>query len=241
VANSLVALLSTHPCSGTPCYDGNAIDIVIALLFLTAAGKVDQAKAWVADLAHRVIFGFRVGRWFPISTDSLDDLVAIEVDRSSVDISKLMETSWLLPTLAQWAAFLGDEATYTKLVQLQAEELKKTCFQLWYPDEASEDLVYRTQAHYRSGVSEAPIVLPATAAEMLTSIKKMRAEAPVKFIPWSVATAGVPWLLHIANRHFRTPVDPATWQLPLMELPANAEPVYEAGNGGRTTPRALRD
>lgn len=213
VADTLLTFLKTHRCSGSPCYDGHCVDIALALMFLSFSNRREGAQAWLRELSGRITFGFRVGRWFPISTDSFDDLVAFEIDREEVDMAKLMETSWLVPTVAQWAAALDEDQVYAQLAGLGTDVLKNTCFQLWYPDENTNELMYRGPAQFESGIAEAPIALPATADEMRANMKKIRTESPVKEpVQSSASKAGFLWLDFIANRHFRTPVDPARWQ-----------------------------
>lgn len=213
VCESLKALLTTHPCSGSPCYDGQAIDISLALLFFCFAERPDDARAWIGELAPRLTFGFRSEKWFPISSDSFDDLVAFEIDRKDVDLAKLRDTSWMIPTVAQWAAALHEDQVYSHLVGLRNDICKETCFQLWYPDEKTDEVRFAGPAHFDSGIAEAPVELPAAAEEMRALMKRTREESPVKEKIQSSATAvGVPWLDFIACRHFRTPVDPSFWQ-----------------------------
>jgi hypothetical protein len=214
IAESLEALISNHGCSGSPCYDGQVTDITMALVFLRSANRQEFAKKWIREIIGRLNFTFQRGQWFPISTDSFDDLVELNLDRKNSDLSKLMETSWLVPTIAQWAAILGEDDEYQRLVRLQEDVLKNTRLQLWYPDEKSDAFVYHGPAHFESGISEAPIILPSTAEEMRSQLQKFRTESPVKIqIISSAAASNFPFLDFLACRHFRTPVDPAYWQL----------------------------
>ncbi len=149
IADSLSTFLKTHSVSGSPCYDGQSIDISLALLFLFLTNRVDSAKEWLRELSGRLAFGFRSQHWFPISTDSFDDLVDLEVNRNDIDIIKLMDASWLVPVLAQWMTVLDIEDAYAILVDLQKEVLKDTDFQLWYPDDKTDDYLYLGSAHIR--------------------------------------------------------------------------------------------
>lgn len=213
VASTLAAFLTTHRATGSPCYDGHSIDIAFALMLLFPAKQTEPAKAWLRELSGRLTYGFRSGRWFPISTDSFDDLVELEIDRHDVDMEKLTATSWMVPILAQWMAALDIEDAYTNLIGLRFDALKATSCQLWYPDAKTDEHLYRGPAHFESGIAEAPIDLPATAEEMRSMMKKTRTESPVKDPLVSSATkAGIGWLDFIACRHFRTPPDPAFWQ-----------------------------
>lgn len=149
----------------------------------------------------------------PARVTNFDDLVAFEIDRNDFDLAKLKSTSWMIPTIAQWAAALNADKAYAHLVGLSNDALKQTCFQLWYPDEFTDALRYRGPAHWEGGITEAPIALPATAEEMREDMKCLRSESPVKDqIMTSAAQAGLPFLDFIGCRHFRTPVDPVFWQ-----------------------------
>ncbi len=220
VAETLQAFLKSHRCSGSPCYDGQSIDISLALTLFVLTERPAVAKTWLRELIGRLTFGFRAGRWFPISTDFFDDLVAFEIDREDVDMAKLKETSWLVPTVAQWAAALGEDQAYAHLVGLRMDALKDTCCQLWYPDPKTDEVMYRGPAHFESGIAEAPVELPPTADEMRADMKKTRTESPVNEpVKSSASSAGLAWLDFIASRHFRTPMDPAFWQRLADQLP----------------------
>jgi hypothetical protein len=209
VASSLSTFLRSHQISGSPCYDGQSIDIALALKFLFLTEQTDAIKDWLRELTGRLSFGFRKGQWFPISTDSFDDLVDLEV--GNADVAKLTETSWMVPLVGEWMAVLQDDEGYSRLVVLN-EILAKTSFQVWYPDAETAEVLYAGPA-LETGITEAPIVLPPTAEEMRARIRRIRTESPAKSqVITSANRAGIEWLDFIASRHFRTPPDPFFWQ-----------------------------
>lgn len=218
LAESLNALVETHPISGSPCYDNQCIDISLALLLLCFTERREVAKSWLKQLASRLIYAYRIGKWFPIATDSFDDLVAFEIERNEVDLQKMKEMSWMIPTVAQWCAVLGVDEAYAGIAGLKSEVMKGTCFQLWYPDMHTDNIRYDRPAFLESGMSDAPLDLPATAEEMREQIRRTRADSPVKDqVVTSAAKAGLPFVEFISCRHFRIPVDPAYWQRILTE------------------------
>lgn len=175
--------------------------------------RVEVAKSWLGELIGRLTYAYRLGKWFPISTDNFDDLVALEIDRNDIDLEKYKSMSWMIPTVAQWAAALGADEAYAHLLGLREDALKQTCFQLWYPDETTDAFRYAGPAHLEGGITEAPIALSPTAEEMREDMKRLRTKSPIKDqVMTSAAQAGLPFLDFIGCRHFRTPVDPAFWQ-----------------------------
>lgn len=220
IAEALQAFIQSHPVASSPCYDAHCIDISLALTLFCFTSRVVAAKSWLGELSGRLTYAYRVGKWFPIATDSFDDLVAFEIDRDDVDLEKLKSMSWMIPTIAQWAAALEADDAYAHLVGLRDDALKQTCFQLWYPDETTDALRYVGPAHYESGITEAPIALPATANEMREDMRRLRSESSIRDqVMTSAAQVGLPFLDFIGSRHFRTPVDPAFWQKLVMISP----------------------
>lgn len=240
IGQALEAFIESHPMTGSPCYDAHCIDISLAVVLFCFTNRVEAAKNWLGELIGRLTYAYRVGKWFPISTDNFDDLVALEIDRENVDLEKLKSMSWMIPTVAQWAAALGADEAYAHLVGLREDALRQTCFQLWYPDETTDALRYGGPAHLEGGITEAPIALPATAEEMREDMKRLRTESPIKDqVMTSAVEARLPFLDFIGCRHFRTPVDPAFWQKLIAMTAGTSPPSVVAPVGGTMLGDAL--
>jgi hypothetical protein len=218
----LSQLIRNNPSALTPCYDEHVIDISIGLLGLLEAGRQDVAEWWVHELARRIPFAYGVlGCHFPISTDSYEDHVAMRVGTSAPPKEELMQMSTLLPILAHWHAVLDMPKSY----QVFAEEVKKTFsethLQIWYPDESTEDHLYRENAGRSSGATLSPIDLPSSLERLKAQIQRL-ADERLEYEDLSCFEQGWPILSLIASRHFRTPVPPVFWQQH-VSVPASSE------------------
>ena len=210
VASVLAALINNNVGAAAPRFDGHATDVSLGLLALDEADLRPQAAAWVGDLGMRASFAYRVGRHFPICTDSYDDLIATHAGRAPPK-EKLMGLSTLLPMLAHWHAVLGMAEPYEAFRENVVETFAQTTLQLWFPDEDTEDHLYRENAGFSSGTTMAPIRLPATLDELRVHIARLR-ETRREAEDLSCFAQGWPVLGLIASRHYRTPVIPAYWQ-----------------------------
>jgi hypothetical protein len=219
-AQVLAALIASNPAAATPTYDGHAIDIVLGLLALSSSGLQAQAAGWVENLGIRICVAYQLGRNFPISTDSYDDLVAMHVDQAPPK-EKLMELSTLLPTLAHWHAVLDLSEPYEGFRNAVTSIFSETNLQLWFPDESTEDHLYRENAG-RTGAMLHSIQLPETLAELKVHISRLHRKRRV-FESLSCFAQGWPILGLIASRHFRTPVIPAYWQEAVNSNPPQPE------------------
>src|SRR5918999_4803532 len=124
---------------------------------------------------------------------------------------KLMEISTLLPMLAHWYAVLDMTGAYEAYREAVVEAFPETNLQLWFPDESTDDHLYRENAGFTSGDTLSSIQLPATLEELKAHIVRLHEERRA-FEGLSCFAQGWRILGLIASRHFRTPVIPAYWQ-----------------------------
>jgi hypothetical protein len=214
VSNTLSALVANNPGAWSPAYDQHAIDLGLGLLALVMLGRNKAAAEWLDELCSRVVLAFQLGRGFPVSTDSFDDLVALHVSAESLSAEfkqKLMQLSTLLPMVAEWFAILDRGEQYGQLQKAASTFLSDINLQLWYPDGHTDEHLYRENAGHESGFSVASIELPETAEALRTQILEDLAN-PGQFDQLSCVSEGWPALGLIASRHFRTPVMPNYWR-----------------------------
>lgn len=211
LADGLCALLENHEASASPRLDNHIIDISLGLMFLLLAGRTEAAQFWLAHIAVRLDFCFNSRSGFPVGTDSLEDLVDLQVTPTERLIANLMQTSWCLATIAAWCAMLGMDKHYALLAKGASDTYKDVCAQLWHP---TADW---TQYWYFGGVlatgnSEAPYALPLDAAEMRQRMQSFLAIDEYNWPEGSPSRAvGIFILDFIACRHFRVPVPASMW------------------------------
>lgn len=205
----IVDVIENNPPALTPRFDGHAIDIATCLLALLFAGYIEEAAGWIDALSKHIVFAYRMGRHFPIASDSYEDLIAMSFGQD-VPKETLMELSTLLPILAEWHVVL-DLPFYTTFQQVITQTFTETDLQLWYPDDTTEEHIYRTNAGRESGATLSSIQLPATLEELRTRILQLRDTYDVST---KLSCFAKDWDIIglIASRHFRTPVIPAYWQ-----------------------------
>ena len=140
---------------------------------------------------------------------------------------------------AHWHAVLDMSEPYEAFRENVVETFAQTTLQLWFPDEGTEDHLYRENAGFSSGTTLAPIRLPATLDELRAHIGRLR-ETRREAEDLSCFAQGWPVLGLIASRHYRTPVIPVYWQRK-VDAPAPEERSVERGTDseeGSIQPRA---
>jgi len=210
VVKMLAALIENNPPALTPRYDSHAIEIGLGFLTLSVAGYINQAADWLIKLSHSIVYAYRIGRYFPIDSDSYDDLVSMVVGKAPPK-EKLMQTSTLLPTLAGWYAVLNVAGHYEDFQEAVIQTFTNTHLQLWFPDQDTDKYLYSVNAGHASGFSFHPFQLPQTLDDLKTYIISLREKYQI-YTDISYIKLGLFIIPLIANRHFRTPIIPAYWQ-----------------------------
>lgn len=214
IADVLFALIQNNSASGSPRLDRNVIEITLALALLIATKRHVDAAEWLSDLAFRLNFSFLGKKRFPICTDSLDDLVDFEVAGDGDAADALMNTSWMLPTVAAWCALQGVNDAYSLLAKGSAEDYSNVCGQLWHPTPDWPERWYFEPAQLESGDTEAPYPLPTDSVDLLARIDEFQKIERYQWTSKSPALGAGIWVLDlIACRHFRTPVPASFWYL----------------------------
>lgn len=214
VADGLCALINNNPASATPRLDAHSIDISLALTFLVGADRISEAKEWVRDLARRLDYCFKAKMRFPVGTDSLDDLVALDTSERDDDElrNSLMRTSWCLATLAAWCAVLHLDDHYAVLAKGAKEEYREVCAQVWHPSSEWPRLWYFGRGALELGETEAPYALPDSADEMRRRMIEFLARPDCDWVATSPSRPVGLWGIDfIACRHFRMPVPASIW------------------------------
>lgn len=212
VADGLCALIENHGASASPRLDGHIIDISLALMFLMLAERHEQAKSWVAEIAKRLDYCFKAKSRFPVSTDSLEDLVDLEVNPKDAKlVENLMRTSWSLATIAAWCVILDLNEHYAMLSCGAAESYKEVCAQLWHPTSDWHAHWYFSDS-LDLGDTEAPYTLPTAIEEMHQRMADFIGLEDYDWVSSSPSRIAGIWAVDfIASRHFRTPVPASAW------------------------------
>lgn len=212
VAEALATLLRNHSAAASPRLDEHVIDICLALVLFTLTGQHETTRWWMQELVGRLNFVYRLGRYLPVGTDSLDDLVELDVEGDDEIKTKVKRASWLLATLASWCAVLEFDDLYSVLAQGAATKYPEVGAQLWHPAVDWRLAWYFEPGHCRHGSSEAPYAMPPDAAALRARIKEFNASQVLQWEEHSPAFAVGLWPIDfLACRHFRTPVPASVW------------------------------
>lgn len=212
IAHALATLLRNHSAAASPRLDGHVIDISLALVLLTVTGQRETTRWWMEELVGRLNFVYQLDQYLPVGTDSLDDLVEMDVEGGEALKATTKHTSWMLATLASWCAALKFDDLYSTLAQGAATKYPEVGAQLWHPATDWPSAWYFEPGHHRHGSSEAPYAMPPDAPVLRARIQAFNTSRVLQWEEHSPALVVGLWPVDfVACRHFRTPMPASVW------------------------------
>ncbi len=162
IAQSLKLLIGKNPTLLLPFKDEQAIDISLALLFLSLRSENESfMKNWLAELMKRAIFAYKCHGPcpYPCILRSYRDLLEHPKPGDDEYRKDVTSGSILYPTIALWAALLKENKLFEEIKAAKENQFKHCNFQLWYPDETSEVHLYANSDLHGTVLSNVPVNL----------------------------------------------------------------------------------
>ena len=214
LAQQIIYLIRANPILLTPIADSQAVDIAIALLFLSMMGAWDAgARSYAEGLVQRVTYAYRTHNRYPTIHDDYRSL--IQHPRERTDAYREAETkgSTLFPLLGIWMSSLGPVDTARFFVQFAAEKLDHCNCQFWLPGTDSEAKLYTGDTYHGVALCDVPITEDGEDAMRVIAAEAGRTSP---FNSLSAVKLGHWPIVALACRHYRLPLPPSLW-LPVIQ------------------------
>lgn len=199
----LKLMIKNHKGLYNPVYDEQIIDISLALYFLELWNEIEFIDEWIYNLISHIEFAYYQGKYFPIDTNSFEDLVECNLGDKK-DLKEYIRTSTLIPTLAFWCVKLGLIENYKYLYKVSQDIYKDSTLQIWFTDKDLENFVYKKNASFESGYVFAPLPIYENISHMGDIVEKLRNSKHLI----KLENVEMPILYFISSRYFRMPILP---------------------------------
>ena len=210
ISSAIKQLILNNPALLLPIKDDQAVDISIAVFLLMLDENNNQdIRNWLSEIIDRAIFSHQTNGQYPCNLWTYGDLLEHPEAKDDDYKKKVTVGSILYPMIAFWAALLKDDDLYGRVQYIKKQFLEHCNFQLWYPDETSEELFYINGDTHGAVLSRVRIEY--TMAELLKQIFDECEHSPY-FDNLSAVTSGLLPLTLVACRHYRLPIPPHLWK-----------------------------
>lgn len=196
-------LIANNPILLTPYKDDQAIDVAIASWFLSLEDyNREELHAWLLQIVRATKYLFGTKSNYPCNLNSYHELI----DHPKADEGYLEEVtkgSILYPVIAAFSALHNFDDIYSIVQTIQTKYLPHCNFQIWFPDEASEEYFYNnTQPH---GATFSHVKMDQAADKFLDEVLAECVHS-ASFDQLSAITSTYWPVIFLACRHYRMPV-----------------------------------
>ncbi len=204
VSDAIKSLISNNQALLLPIKDEQAIDIFLAIFQLAINGNNERdMKLWLTEIIERARFAYEGSGPYPCTIHDYANLLDHPRRRDEDYRKEVTEGSILYPNIALWVAILGDKQVYERVADLKNKCLPHCSFQLWYPDDATEDNLYANKELHGAVFSNVPVEL---SMEGFLKALWEECEHTQHFEQLSSQQKGIWPLTLLACRHYRIPV-----------------------------------
>lgn len=207
VSNGLSGLIINNKSSFNALYDGHIIDITLGLLLLYNTKRFKEANYWIEQIFIYLVNSFILRKRFPILSDSYDELIFIEAGYSKCK----MESSTLIPILAEWSVVLKNEPLYNFIKEQINNHFKEIDMQIWYPEDNVESYMFSENVLINSGTMRTSIKYQGNYDEFISQIKD-EIDIEIDYNNLQINKNHYPILGLIASRHYRAQIFPFYWR-----------------------------
>jgi hypothetical protein len=201
---ALKSLVANNPALLLPLTDDQSTDISIALLLLVRdKSSHSDILTWLGEIADRAEFAYKVNGRYPCTLRSYADLL-LHPKKDDPDYMKAVTSgSVLYPLIAMYSALIEeDSASYKRVVHLKDAYLQHCTFQLWYPNQQSEEFLFTNGDLHGASLCDINLNQPGELLEQVFS----ECDRSPHFNDLSAVRYGCWPLVVVACRHYRLPL-----------------------------------
>lgn len=202
-----MSFINAHNGCLLPVYDGQAIDLSIAMTAIMSVGDAANTQLIVRECIERFDAALHLNRIMPVDTDDLEDAMALFSGKET-QRGRFFKTTTLVPLLGTMAALLGDQKALDQLTAEIVPNLEGVTKERWFPQKKLQTLTGSDDYMNAIGISRALIGFRQTPAdEVEASVKVPSQAASPEDFAWHNTTWEV--LIAISARLHRHPLP--TW------------------------------
>lgn len=201
---ALKKLIINNPILLLPYKDEQAIDIALALMFLSIDNRnVSSIRSLLVNLSESIYNQFIVNGKYPANIYTYSELIEHPIGDDEEYRESVTKGSILYPYLSIFSAIYNARESYDLIKKVKEEFLNHCNFQIFFLDDESEEHIYNFDEMYGatlSGVdiSQEPIELLNDIANECKQSDHLEKLSAVKYGLWP--------LLLVSSRHYRLPV-----------------------------------
>ena len=196
-------LVTSNPALYLPVKDDQTIDLTLAIFMLLLLRDSDEdIKVWLNELMDRADFALKANGKYPCNIQSYSKLLE-HPGQGDKYLRENTVGSILYPMIGLFAQLISDADLFEKVRNIKNNHLNHCNFQLWFPDESSEEHFYTNSDVH--GVILPELNVDQSMDNFATQVFDECAHSK-QFLELSSVQANFWPIVLVACRHFRLPI-----------------------------------
>ena len=147
-------LIVNNPILFTPYKDEQAIDLALAIWFLSLDQRHwEDINSWLTKMSYEIYYMFKKHGKYPATISNYAELIEHPVDQTDEYRKKVTQGSILYPYISAFSAIMGFEKPYKLIKKLKEDFLSHCNFQIFFLDDSSEKHFYRSDKMHGTTLS----------------------------------------------------------------------------------------
>jgi hypothetical protein len=202
--DNIKQLIVNNPILFTPYKDEQAIDLVLAIWFLSLDQKHwRDINSWLSNMSREIYQMFKIGDKYPTTIRNYAELIEHPVEKTDEYKKSVTKGSILYPYISAFSAIMEFPEPYEIVKKIKEEYLPHCNFQVYFLDESSEKHFYRFDKMHGATLSDVCVTEePSELIKLLVNecdeSNKVYDMTAFKFSFWPIILTGC--------RHYRLPI-----------------------------------
>jgi len=206
--DTIVDVINNNPCLSSPCRDDHMIEIALVMFLAQATNSVQRFLPWLLSVSHQTTMALVTNSNYPICSNDYNDLLYHPASSDQSYRDEVCSGSVLYPYLYFCLQRSADEEKIQAFTEIIQENIPNCTHQAWFPDEETDQLIWRGQIHH--GVCVADLA-PQKGVDSFHKMLEEAINACSAISELSALNFGLAPLFLMACRHYRLPIPPVFW------------------------------
>jgi len=205
VGKGLASLFEVHTGCLLPYFDGQSIDLSLALAAFISIGATQPTTTITEGASGRLRKALELDKWLPIDSDSYEDALTVELKEAATS-REFFQVTTLVPLLATVSAVIADERVLDFLRAQVLPQLRAVNLERWFPKSTLETSWGTAMSSFDVGGLARWSLDASCEAEASSAVDLPAGACPPG--AFEVVRCGRSWLLAMSARYYRHPLPP---------------------------------
>lgn len=212
ILDKMVSIINNNPTLHTPIRDEHMIEVALVMYLAQLTQSVNRFLPWINVMSEKTTFALLANTQYPTCFRDYADLLSHPKNSEQTYRDDACAGSILYPYIYFWAQWACTDDEIRKFAKRLEEQIPQCTHQAWFPDEDSDNLIWRGDTYHGVCVTD---LSPDKGHKALLEMLNQAMATCTEINDISAIRSGLEPLFLTACRHYRLPIPPSFWHVNL--------------------------